>query len=105
MAARTSLPNKRQQDQTRSAIQTTQLVKRLQWFALNEKDDQGAEVDLDANRLRAIEVLLRKSLPDLSTVTVQGDEDGGALRVVFETIYEAPPAKAMTTGGTGPSNK
>ncbi len=72
MAARLNL---RQQEQSRAAIQTTQLVKRLQHFALAEKDEQGAEVDIDGNRLRAIEVLLRKSLPDLSAVTVQGDED------------------------------
>jgi hypothetical protein len=88
MAARTSTPNKRQQDQTREAIRTTQLVKRLQHFALGENDEQGAMVDLDANKLRAIEVLLRKSLPDLSTVTLQGDEDGGPIGVVFKTIYE-----------------
>lgn len=75
MAARTSVPNKRQQDQTRSAIKTTQLIKRLQCYALAEKDDAGNDVDLDANRLRSIEILLRKSLPDLSTVTLQGDED------------------------------
>lgn len=87
MAARTSTPNLRQQDQTRAAIKTTQLVKRLQCFALGEKDDAGNEVDLDANRLRSIEVLLRKSLPDLSTVTLQGDEQGGPLQVLFKTIY------------------
>lgn len=78
MAARKPLPNLRQQDQTRAAIQTTQLVKRLQDYALGEKN-----VDMDATRLRAIEVLLRKSLPDLSTVTLQGDEDGGALKVII----------------------
>lgn len=72
MAARL---NRRQQDQSRAAIQTTQLVKRLQHFALNEKDAQGAEVDIDANRLRAIEVLLRKALPDLSSVELTGDEE------------------------------
>lgn len=88
MAARTSKPNARQQDQTRAAIRTTQLVKRLQWFALGETDDQDAPVDLDANKLRAIEVLLRKSLPDLSSVTVQGDADGGPIGIVFKTIYE-----------------
>ena len=67
MAARLNL---RQQDQSRSAIQTTQLVKRLQHFALGEEG-----VDLDANRLRAIEVLLRKSLPDLSTIPLTGDPE------------------------------
>jgi hypothetical protein len=67
MAARLNL---RQQDQSRAAIQTTQLVKRLQQFALGEEG-----VEIDANRLRAIEVLLRKSLPDLSSVTIGGDEE------------------------------
>ncbi len=72
MAARINL---RQQEQTRSAIQTTQLVKRLQCFALGQPDEAGNTVDLDPNRLKAIEVLLRKSLPDLSSVTLTGDED------------------------------
>ena len=72
MAARLNL---RQQDQTRSAIQTTQLVKRLQCFALGEKDDADNAVDLDPNRLKAIEILLRKSLPDLSAITLSGDAD------------------------------
>jgi hypothetical protein len=67
MAARINL---RQQEQTRSAIQTTQLVKRLQDFALGETG-----VEIDPNRLKAIEVLLRKSLPDLSSITLSGDED------------------------------
>jgi hypothetical protein len=67
MAARTNL---RQQEQTRAAIQTTQLVKRLQHFALGEPD-----VEIDAGRLKAIEILLRKSLPDLSSITLGGDED------------------------------
>ena len=62
--------NLRQQEQTRSAIQTTQLVKRLQDFALGE-----AGVDIDPNRLKAIEVLLRKSLPDLSSITLSGDDE------------------------------
>lgn len=72
MAARTNL---RQQEQTREAIKTTQLVKRLQFFALGEKDEAGNVVDLDAGRLKAIEVLLRKSLPDLSSVTLTGDAE------------------------------
>ena len=72
MAARLNL---RQQEQTRAAIKTTQLVKRWQCYALGEKDEAGNEVDLDAGRLRAIEVLLRKSLSDLSSVTISGDEE------------------------------
>ncbi len=70
MAARKGLPNLRQQEQTREAIKTTQLVKRLQCFALGEKDEAGNAVDLDPSKLKAIEVLLRKTLPDLSAVTM-----------------------------------
>lgn len=66
MAARTNL---RQQDQTRAAIQTTQLVKRLQEYALGKIDE------IETGRLKAIEILLRKTLPDLSAVTLSGDED------------------------------
>ncbi len=46
--------------------QTTQLIKRLQCHALSIPDDAGNVVDLDNGRLRAIEILLRKVLPDLS---------------------------------------
>lgn len=80
MAVRTNL---RQQDQTREAIKTTQLVKRLQHFALGERDEQGVVVEIDSGRLKAIEVLLRKSLPDLSAVTMTGDPDNP---VVVEKI-------------------
>jgi hypothetical protein len=75
MAARTGVPSLQQQEKTRAAIKTTQLVKRLQHFALAEKDEQGADVEIDPSRLKAIEVLLRKSLPDLSAVTLTGDPD------------------------------
>jgi hypothetical protein len=67
MAARLNL---RQQEQTRAAIQTSQLVNRLQAFGLGDET-----VEIDAGRLKAIEILLRKSLPDLSSVTLTGDPD------------------------------
>jgi hypothetical protein len=67
MAARLNL---RQQEQTRAAIQTTQLVKRLQDFALGQEG-----VEIDTGRLKAIEVLLRKALPDLSAVSIGGDDE------------------------------
>lgn len=70
MAARKAIPSKEQQDRTRAAIKTSQLVNRLQSFALAEKD-----IDIDSARLKAIEILLRKSLPDLSSVTIGGDEE------------------------------
>jgi len=75
MAARTAIPSKEQQERTRAAIQTTQLVKRLQLYALGQKDEQDCVPDLDAGKLKAIEILLRKSLPDLSSVTIGGDSE------------------------------
>lgn len=92
MAARTSVPNQRQQDQTRAAIQTTQLVKRLQCFALGEKDDAGNPVDLDTPKLKAIEVLLRKTLPDLSAVSLSGDDENPVKMVHrIERVIVDPP--------------
>lgn len=78
MAARL---NKAHQDDVRLKIQTSQLVNRLQNFALGK-----AGVDLDASRLKAIEILLRKSLPDLSSVTLEGDPDNPIRHVIERRI-------------------
>jgi len=80
MAARLNL---RQQDQTRSAIQTSQLVNRLQDYAL------GKVAEIEAGRLKAIEILLRKTLPDLSAVTLSGDEDN-PLKTITRIELVAP---------------
>lgn len=53
---------------TREKIRASQLVNRLQSFALSEGD-----VELDAPRIKAIEILLRKVLPDLQATTISGD--------------------------------
>lgn len=82
MAARL---NPKQDERARSAIQTTQLIKRLQAFALNQPGDQGEVVEIDPTRLKAIEVLLRKSLPDLSAVAHSGG-DGGPLNVIITRL-------------------
>jgi hypothetical protein len=80
MAARLNL---RQQDQTRSAIQTSQLVNRLQDYAL------GKVAEIETGRLKAIEILLRKTLPDLSAVTLGGDEDN-PLKTITRIELVAP---------------
>lgn len=72
MAARL---NPKQDERSRSAIKTTQLIKRLQSFAFSETDEAGQPVEIDSGRMKAIEILLRKSLPDLSAVTLSGDND------------------------------
>lgn len=74
MAARI---NSKHDEKTRLKIQTSQLVNRLQSFA-------NGEVELTRDQIKAIEVLLKKSLPDLSSMTIAGDEDGGAIKTVSE---------------------
>ena len=70
MAARL---NGAHQADIREKIKTSQLVNRLQDFALVGKDPKtGNPIEIDAARLKAIEILLRKSLPDLSSVTHDG---------------------------------
>lgn len=94
MAATKTTPTKLQQDQTRAAIKTTQLIKRLQGFALGEnetrpdKDGNENPIEIDAGRLKAIEILLRKSLPDLSAVKLEGSGDNGEVEIVFKTVIE-----------------
>jgi hypothetical protein len=55
------------QDDVRAKIQAGQLVKVLQEHALN------GESEISPSRMKAIEILLRKSVADLSAVTVTGD--------------------------------
>lgn len=62
MAARL---NPRHQTMVRDKIQTTQLINRLTKHALGE-------VELTSAQVRSIEILLKKSIPDLSAVQVDG---------------------------------
>lgn len=59
----------RHQDDVRLKIQASQLVNVLQNHAL------GISEELSQSRIKAIEILLRKSIPDLSAITLAGDED------------------------------
>ena len=78
--------NPKQDERTRSAIRTTQLVKRLQAFALSEKDDADQKVEMTADQVRAALGLIKKTLPDLSSTILNGDEANpvrGKMEVVF----------------------
>ena len=61
--------NKLHQEDVRKKIQVSQLLNVLQNHAL------GASEDLSPTRMKAIEILLRKSMPDMASVTVSGDSD------------------------------
>ena len=61
--------NKLHQDDVRKKIQVSQLLNVLQNHAL------GLTEDLSPTRMKAIEILLRKSMPDMASVTISGDSD------------------------------
>lgn len=73
MAARL---NPKQDDRARSAIQTTQLCKRLNSFALDEENS----IRMSADQVRAALGILRKTIPDLA-VTAHTGGDGGPLTI------------------------
>lgn len=55
-----------QSEDTRKKIQTSQLINRLSKHAFGE-------VELLPTQIKAIEILLKKSLPDLSAIEITGD--------------------------------
>jgi hypothetical protein len=61
--------NKLHQEDVRKKIQVSQLLNVLQNHAL------GIDEDLSPTRMKAIEILLRKSMPDMASVTISGDQD------------------------------
>ena len=59
---------KYQTEKTKEKIRTTQLVNRLQQFVFSEADSTGTIPDLNAGQIKAIQILLDKSLPSMSSV-------------------------------------
>ena len=75
--------NRLHQDDVRRKIQVSQLLNVLHDQALGGCDD------LSAARLKAIEILLRKSLPDLSAVQVDDSaQDGPSVADVVRAFNE-----------------
>lgn len=58
----------RHDEETRAKIQAAQIINRLHSCLMGE-------VSLDAQQVSAAKILLSKTLPDLSAVTIEGDED------------------------------
>jgi len=70
MAARL---NPKNDERARAAIQTTQLVKRLQGFALSEIDVQSNKpVEMSPAQVKAALGLLKKTIPDLQSTELSG---------------------------------
>lgn len=66
MAARGRPIGRRHQDDVRKKIQASQLINRL-------NDHVFGMVEMTATQLKAAEVLLKKSLPDLQSIDVTGE--------------------------------
>jgi hypothetical protein len=80
MAARL---NPKQDQRSRDAIQTTQLCKRLNAFALEQDDPQtGKPVVMSDTQVRAAVALLRKTVPDLAVTTISGDPENPVTYVI-----------------------
>ena len=80
MAARL---NPKNDQRARDAIQTTQLCKRLNGFALGQNDPcyPDKKLEMTSDQVRAALGLLRKTIPDLA-VTSHTGPDGGPVLIV-----------------------
>lgn len=56
-------------EEARNKIRTTQLINRLQDHGLGK-------IQMEPSQVKAIEILLRKSVPDLSAHTLEGPNGG-----------------------------
>ena len=63
------------QDEVRARIQASVLIGLLESHAMGE-------TELSASRIRAIELLLKKSIPDLQSVEITGDGDAPVTHVI-----------------------
>ena len=72
------------QDDVRSKIQATKLVKILEDHAL-------IGTELEPSRIKAIEILLRKSVADLSAIELTG-ANGGPVRTQQVEMHIVDPA-------------
>lgn len=86
MAARI---RKHHQDEVRARIQTSQLINRLTDHALGH-------VELTPTQVRAIEILLKKSIPDLSSIELTGDPEN-PVHLVGMTKEQRDAAVAAAT--------
>jgi len=78
-------------EEARQKIKTTQLINRLQDHGLGT-------IEMSSTQVKAVEILLRKSVPDLATVTHQGPDEGP---VQLSVEMKEARAKAMLAEALG----
>lgn len=87
MAARTT--KIKHDDRTREKIRTSQLINRLHDHVFGQGSGKSKKsIDISQTQLKSIEILLRKSLPDLTAVTLTGDKDNPAFAVIERRIVD-----------------
>lgn len=69
-------------EEARSKIKTTQLINRLQDHAFDKNE-------MSATQIKAVEILLRKSVPDLQSMALTG-EAGGPLVIQVINYADVP---------------
>lgn len=89
--------NKLHQDDVRKKIQASQLLNRL-------TDHAFGEVELSQSQIKAIEILLKKSLPDLSAVELTG-AGGGPVESVLNVSGLSTAALAELVALKDAANK
>jgi len=72
-------------EETRKKVQTSQLINRLQDHGLGT-------VELSATQVRAIEVLLRKTIPDLSATTHDATDEMAAALAGINVRFGSGPS-------------
>ncbi|BCH22455.1 hypothetical protein MesoLjLc_21990 [Mesorhizobium sp. L-8-10] len=74
--------------EARAAVDTVRLVRRLQQYALGDADEDGDPVELDASQLKVIEMLLKKTLPDLANVSLAAPPEKAFEHPVIKIVRE-----------------
>lgn len=90
MAARTV--KIRHDDETRAKIRTSQLLNRLHDHVFGKDGKDKVKIEVSQTQMKAIEILLRKSLPDLSATTISGDPDNP---LEFKDVSTSDRARAL----------
>jgi len=78
--ASTARLNPRHSQMVRDKIQATKLIQLLQDYALGEIEE------IANGRMKAIEILLKKSVPDLQSIELTGDEDNPVVTRVITGV-------------------
>jgi hypothetical protein len=74
----------------RSRIQTSMILNRLQ-------DHLSGKVELKTTQVKAAEILLRKTIPDLSATTISGDPDNPVVGIAdaLSALLQRPAIAAL----------